>query len=1164
MHIGPADPVTDGHAFLVAGLEDYDAKGASRRTYLPWFWDGDPRAYPLGQGATTLSSSRRYDAFGRDLQGFGLDGSLVLQSVYHALSVDEWDAADLAPGPHAGAFATARKDGHGRSVSTIERAHVSGKIEARETRTDYLPTGEAYRITRTRGAGDDVVRWLRYDSLGRMVLNAEPNTTKGFTADVNADPRSFKAWRYAYDDAGDVVGTSDARGCGVNYEYDYGGRVVVEDYSPCTAAQVPYSSPVLETGFGAEVYYHYDAIPAGLSGESAVLSPGADGSSAVADYVFDACAIDPSLQNGRLTAVSDRGARTVTGVDGRGRATCVARQVARPDATGDSLEDRYAPAWFSQVVTYDGADRPVVDATTGAKALLDPVTAASVVHTDYTPRGTLRRVTSSYGAQDASSWPDLVTSVTHDADGAVSQIVYGDTAHTTTATSHDGRRRLSSVQTYRGAPAVWTADPAPYAPAPELDPANPTTFQLLLEDTDYGYDAVDNPISIQDWRNPAEWPAGAKPVTRKMQYDDLNRLSRVDYSYSTGDDAWVDPFALEDGGEGDPRRAKPSPHLSFAKRPLWQTYAYDWLGNTTHTDDDAGGFYDRSIGAIVNGSPAAQPYQLKGASGGAAPRDGAVSTAYDDAGNLVGMSIARNGGAPCLPDTTACSQRFAYEWDEAGRMVRARRWDGAGLGVVTDPVPTASAAADLTYAYDDHDARVRKTATDADGNTNHSLYVFESVEIRGALFDGTDFEDTPGTEVPYLFANGERLARVHYAPSDVPTWTSGRVHVLLELQDQLGSASLVIDRSTSELVEASTYQPYGATESDYRPARWDGFREDHRFTGKEEDVEVGLAYFSVGAFLAPALGRWVNPDPLALHTLDADLNLFAYVHGRVLIATDPDGLAEDEGAKMSVPDAPQAPATEDGPMSVSPSDGGEANMTQGPLPTPKQIKTAVFTTNEAPGQCEGAPTCYAPPGSHLTAIDKPTNGGYHLKAFKNGGHCPPAGCYAMATDLATSEPVIAASGYYVAKTSYTYAGFTKPKGFSDPTDPKAYVDGSRIPELSIGGDFMTEHKIKYGDFALAYDDKTKRMTALLVVDNSGAAKNKGEMSIVAESRLLGEKLDSPTTIRHPITIIVFPGTHTTPKLADDAAAERFIDQSLRRIAPLLQSRTPGGQTLFGH
>lgn len=45
---------------------------------------------------------------------------------------------------------------------------------------------------------------------------------------------------------------------------------------------------------------------------------------------------------------------------------------------------------------------------------------------------------------------------------------------------------------------------------------------------------------------------------------------------------------------------------------------------------------------------------------------------------------------------------------------------------------------------------------------------------------------------------------------------------------------------TSELVERGTYQAYGATESDYRADRRQSFGEDYRFTGKQEDIEVGL------------------------------------------------------------------------------------------------------------------------------------------------------------------------------------------------------------------------------------------------------------------------------------------------------------------------------------
>src|SRR5581483_4982597 len=91
---------------------------------------------------------------------------------------------------------------------------------------------------------------------------------------------------------------------------------------------------------------------------------------------------------------------------------------------------------------------------------------------------------------------------------------------------------------------------------------------------------------------------------------------------------------------------------------------------------------------------------------------------------------------------------------------------------------------------------------------------------------------------------------------------------------------------------------YGAVESDYRASRWGSFREDYRFTGKEEDTEVGLQYFGK-RFYVTALGRWASADPLAVHSPgSADLNLYAYVHGKVLAATDPLGLDETEQTIM--------------------------------------------------------------------------------------------------------------------------------------------------------------------------------------------------------------------------------------------------------------------------
>jgi RHS repeat-associated protein len=865
----------DQAPWIANGLTNYDAKGAAERAYLAWWFAGDPSAFPLNIAPTTPYGRQRYDAFGRQVQTFGLDGAVTLQSAYHGMSVDKWDAADLAPGPHQGTYASARQDGHGRAVAMTERIHVNGRIEARETRTVYTSTGEPTLISRVHVGSNDppVVRWMRYDTLGRMVLNVEPNTSTGFTPIPTDLPTpvasTLKAWRYAYNDAGDLVGTSDARGCGANYHYDAGGRIIAEDYSPCTKAQAPYSPPDLTTGAGAEVFNQYDFADDEIKSNPALL-------------------IRTDVLLGRLVSVSDRASRTITQYDGRGRLTAIARQVARPQLGSIEAGLPYAPRWYAQTVTFDGADRPLTETTSA----IDRGAAADVrtaVYTKYTKRGVVASVGSNYG--------DLVNRVTHDADGLAQQIEYGDIAKTTTAFSYDNRRRLGSVQTYRGPPPLWSQASSGITPAPSVGGA-PSTLQLLLEDSDFAYDAVDNPTEIHDWRIADEWPAGAKPVTRKMQYDDLYRVTKIDYQYSGGDDAWVSPFDAEDQAvDPDQKRAAPTPRMSFSKRVQLQSFQYDWLGNTVQAGDDAHGFYDRSLGTITNGTPAAGPYQLQAATNesntpGSPSREGRLTAAYDAAGYLTTLAVRRNG--PCLPAGAVCSQRFAYDWDEVGRLARARRWDIADA--ITPPTtdPLATPAIDLQYAYDAADDRTIKTSLDAKAVAAFTLYPFDALELRRSAWDETagDYERTMRTEVPYLFAHGVRLGRVAYAEEDPHSATSGATHVFLELMDHLGSTAIVIDRDTSELVERSTYQVYGSAESDYRPERWKSFREDYRFTGKEDDVEVGLQYFG-RRYYAPALARWLSADPLTIHQLGADGNAYAYVRGRALSVVDPHGL---EGA----------------------------------------------------------------------------------------------------------------------------------------------------------------------------------------------------------------------------------------------------------------------------
>ncbi len=350
----------------------------------------------------------------------------------------------------------------------------------------------------------------------------------------------------------------------MNFAYDGAGRLTSEDYSPCESTQAVYSPPNFAAKTGIEVLYHYDSPP-----PASDIPPGFP--------------LTAAFLTGRLVAVYDRASLTLTNFDGRGRTPDSAIRVARPGPANDTLSQRYAPRWYRRSMAFDAADREIAS-TTGAvttelQGLTDPLTGStSTVRTSYSRRGTLKSVGGSYNA--------LVTKVDRTADGLINQIQYGDKAQTTTDFLYDIRRRVSSVQTYRGPPSDWTTAPPGYLPPPAFNPDHQPSFQLLLQDDELIYDVVSNPVEIRDWRIADEWPTGAKPVTKKVEYDDLYRARHIDYQYADGDDDWKSPFEAENGGDPDlqdPARADPSPHASFAKRVLWQTYAFDWLGNTSTT-----------------------------------------------------------------------------------------------------------------------------------------------------------------------------------------------------------------------------------------------------------------------------------------------------------------------------------------------------------------------------------------------------------------------------------------------------------------------------------------------------------------------------------------------------------------------------------------------------
>src|SRR5262249_26832905 len=158
----------------------------------------------------------------------------------------------------------------------------------------------------------------------------------------------------------------------------------------------------------------------------------------------------------------------------------------------------------------------------------------------------------------------------------------------------------------------------------------------------------------------------------------------------------------------------------------------------------------------------------------------------------------------------------------------------------------------MNYAYDGDGSRVLKSVRNENtGVVTHTAQIFDTLWLEHASFPdaGGDFEQTARTERVYLATPAGLLGRAQYVTPDGPGGTGGRTRIFLNIGDQLGSTSFVIDKETGELVERQTYELFGTSESDYRPVRWGNFRENYRYTGHIDDSEVGLIYFGTRYYM---------------------------------------------------------------------------------------------------------------------------------------------------------------------------------------------------------------------------------------------------------------------------------------------------------------------------
>ncbi|MEM9192704.1 MAG: RHS repeat-associated core domain-containing protein, partial [Myxococcota bacterium] len=918
-----------------SGLGLLNSHGASRRSYLVSTLDAaTPNlAEALELPSAPFSSTTR-DGFGRVI-GTTDELGHASELRHGALSEERWEPDDLeAGGPHEGTPSIRRLDGHGREREQIlvrRIPGVSGDIYVRLV-SQYAATGDVLRLTRLASSDgapipagasapaslipdQRVDRVFHRDTAGRLLAVEDPSL------DASGGPAGERHWRYLHNTAGDLVAVRDPRGCGENYYFDRLGRRIGEELVDCDeAVPSPLAGaelPPFAVGMGSgpslvHTRYFFDDAPSWTSEGFAPIV----GSTA-----------------GRLVAVEGPTQRVLLEHDARARV--VERQVqlagtefAAPLGSVSSLADVPAPTelgdvvydaarTFSMTLHYDHADRLIrrdlpSDPDWAAVGGIGPAPTIAA-HAELDPRrGLLAR---SWVSIDGGTY-NVMRSATYHPGGGLS------TAHIGAV---GGGLHLSYGYDDRLRPISMSATRTPTAMADPL--TRPLAAVGTIGALEYEFDSAGRLTGVRDLRDPLEWPEGFQPREQIIEHDSLGRVVGIDFRYAEqfpgtfafGAEPATDwRTAFSEQAAIDPMRPSPAPRATDlpTDRVSSLTYDYNWLATRTEWTDDQHAFFDRSLGTAVTGlevggRPTA--VYLWSNLDATTPSDlgGFAVFDYGDSGNVVGMTVRAQCTAVAPSSCTdpggtnlaarvgalesgcrcATEQHYRYDYGARNELMLARRYDRNGSG----DWEIAARQRDL---HDESKTRRIQVVEhyESGGVTTRALQsVFPgTVERRGTRWDvleGWEGTAALGTEMQYVTAG----ARLVWGPGATPLGDPSPSHRLTyRVTDALGTTGAVVDLVSNEVASVATFLPTGARETllvddAVFPVEPQGY------TGKEEDVAVGLIYFGQRYLLSGA-NQWASPDPADIHLVAGGeaLNPYEYVGGGVLSARDPDGLAPPE------------------------------------------------------------------------------------------------------------------------------------------------------------------------------------------------------------------------------------------------------------------------------
>jgi RHS repeat-associated protein len=352
----------------------------------------------------------------------------------------------------------------------------------------------------------------------------------------------------------------------------------------------------------------------------------------------------------------------------------------------------------------------------------------------------------------------------------------------------------------------------------------------LVSTTEYVYDANGRIDSIQHKNG-----AGANVDWFDYGYDEAGRL--ISLTEAGGSGATVSAtrtFDYDDAGQLTGDSTDFASGTDFAT-----TFTYDANGNRTNT-----GYTTGTNNQLTS--------------------DGTWNYTYDAENNLIEK------------DKIGAAEKWLYGYDHKNRLIQAQHLtDGLVVDLETD------------FKYDVFGNRVEKSvdadgagsgAADATWFAQDGFNSSKPTPIGLENFDVlADLDSMGALKARYIHGDGVDEVFARQASDGTPYFF---------LTDHQGSVRDVVN-DAGTVVDHVDYNAFGKVIAETNAT----YRGRYGYTGREQDVEIGLQYNRARYYDAET-GRWVTQDPLGFDA--GDSNLYRYVANAFVQQVDPNGLEGKE------------------------------------------------------------------------------------------------------------------------------------------------------------------------------------------------------------------------------------------------------------------------------